>query len=975
MFRWPSSVAHPVIQAEVCPTMSRYSGVNAGRCWLLFAGAACLLLAAVRVDAQSQSSDYPPHAKVLAGFSKVISTADGQQSMYTLWLNKKQNKLYAELPRNFASKKYFIAMTIASGDRFAGLQMGDLYCYWRQINKRLALFEPNLAVRSTGDQESKASVKRLFTDRLVIDVPILTIGPGGGPVIDLTDMLGRRTDVFFGSRLRVTNPALVTVKKVKAFPQNVEIAFEAPTSSRKLQAYHYSISEIPQNTGYKPRRADERVGFFTTSFSDYGKYSDEQVRVRYINRWHIQKRDPKLKVSPPVQPIVFYIEHTTPVRYRRWIRQGILYWNKAFERIGISNAIEVEYQDAQTGRHMEKDPEDVRWNFIRWLNNDIGTAIGPSRVNPETGQILDADVVISDGWIRFYRQQFDDLLSALAMENFGPDTYAWLARHPDWDPRLRLAPPARRYDIRAALARRAAEPYAGLPIAQQRTPLLGDDPLDGLVGRISQVNGMCQASLGKAVELAMMRMTLELVQADPHSPLAALAKSDDSKIDGMPESFVGPLLAELTAHEVGHTLGLRHNFKASSIYSLKEINSKKMKGQPFAGSVMDYLPVNINLESGEIQGDYSMVGIGPYDMWAIEYGYSLESDLKPILQRVAEPQLAYATDEDTWGPDPLARRYDFSSNPLDYAIEQMRLVRHHRQRLLQSFVKEGESWAKARRGYELTLALQMRALSMMANWIGGAFVHRDRKGDKNARPPLQVVPAAQQRAALKFVLETAFRDEAYGLTPELLAHMTTNRWLDGDGIHGSLSGDPDWPVHDRIMGIQASTLTMLMNPTTLRRVYDNEFRVPADQDAFTLAELLEAITDEVWRELRQPPKQKHSPRRPYVSSLRRSLQQEHVNRLITLAFTDEGPTEAYKPISNLARLQLQQLQQRLADLLKTHREKLDAYTLAHVSRLSTQIDKALSAEYIYNASGAAGGRGSTILLLQPAGETEAAQAE
>ena len=156
------------------------------------------------------------------------------------------------------------------------------------------------------------------------------------------------------------------------------------------------------------------------------------------------------------------------------------------------------------------------------------------------------------------------------------------------------------------------------------------------------------------------------------------------------------------------------------------------------GSVMDYNPPNFNMEAGEVQGDFAMIGIGPYDKWAIEYGYTF-GDLKEVLARVAEPELAYLTDDDTRGPDPHARRYDFSSNPLDYAENQMRLVRYHRERILDKLVKDGQSWSKARRGYQTTLSMQLRMLSMMTNWVGAAHVNRDRKGDPNGRPPVQVV--------------------------------------------------------------------------------------------------------------------------------------------------------------------------------------------------------------------------------------------
>jgi hypothetical protein len=277
-------------------------------------------------------------------------------------------------------------------------------------------------------------------------------------------------------------------------------------------------------------------------------------------------------------------------------------------------------------------------------------------------------------------------------------------------------------------------------------------------------------------------------------------KKPESMIDGMPEAFVGPLMAELVCHEVGHTLGLRHNFKGSSIYTMAEINSKALKGKkPLASSVMDYLPANMNYEDGEVQGDYTMIGVGAYDTWAIEYGYTLEKDLKPILDRVAEPQLQYGTDEDTYGPDPFARRYDFSSDPLDYAANQMRIARYNRKRLIDKLIKDGESWSYTRKGYELTLSMQTRSVSMMANWLGGAFIYRDKKGDKNGRLPIEVVPADKQRKALAFVIENTFRDEAFDLNADLLRRMTVDKWFDD---FMSVINDPTWPIHDRIMGIR-----------------------------------------------------------------------------------------------------------------------------------------------------------------------------
>jgi hypothetical protein len=908
--------------------------------------------------------EFPPHTTVLNGYEKIVSTADGARSMYTLWTRSKDGQVYAELPPTFAQKRYFIALTVASGDKYAGLQSGDYYVYWRRYNNKLALIVPDLDTRSNGDPESLSSVNRLFTDTMLLTVPIITMGPSGGPVIDLDSILVGKASKFFGpSVVNREMGGLFKLQKAKAFPLNVELAFEIPTASGKLSSLHYSISELNPKSNYQPRLADERIGFFVTSYSDLGKYKDDETKVRYINRWHLEKRDPRLKISPPKNPIVFYIEHTTPVRYRRWVKEGVQSWNSAFEKIGISDALEVYYQDKTTGAHMDKDPEDVRYNFVRWLNNDIGTAIGPSRVNPNTGQILDADIILTDGWIRHFHYEFDNLLPKIAMEGFSAETLGWLANNPDWDPRLAFAHASQRDHVRQQLTASAGRAYGGHPSTLVDNTLLGDDEYDGLIGRVSQVNGSCMASHGMAFDVAIMRMIYEIqatqLQADDTEEKEEDKKEEEDKgeeaapiepvaeemiLDGMPESFIGPQLAHLVAHEVGHTLGLRHNFKASSAYTLEQINSVEHRGKPIGGSVMDYTPTNIRFEAGTAQGDYAMHGIGPYDYWAIEYGYTFEKDLKPILGRVGEPELQFATDEDTGGPDPLARRYDYGKDPLNFAQDQIKLANHHRGLVLENFVKDGDSWSKARRGYQITLSMQARAISMMGNWIGGVHVYRDKKGDAGDRAPLQVVPVAQQRAAIDFVVNTAFNDEAFGLTTELLQRMSTDKWLDG-GSRQAVS-DPDWPIHDRIAGIQSSALTSLLNPSTLRRVYDNEFRIAADQDALTLPELLETVTSAIWGELDQEVTVAASARKPAISSLRRNLQREHVKRLVDLAMTNSGSNQAYKPISNLARSGLRAMLNKVNAFVGANADKLDAYTAAHLAEIQTSITKALEADIV-----------------------------
>src|SRR5690606_37025427 len=145
-------------------------------------------------------------------------------------------------------------------------------------------------------------------------------------------------------------------------------------------------------------------GYFLTVLKDFSKKSDEDRFVRYINRWHLVKADPSAELSPPEEPIIFWIEKTVPYKYRAPIRDGILEWNKAFEKAGCVNAIEVRQQDDAA----EWDPEDIRYNTFRWITSGAGFAMGPSRVNPTTGQILDADIIFDADFIQFWKREYEN---------------------------------------------------------------------------------------------------------------------------------------------------------------------------------------------------------------------------------------------------------------------------------------------------------------------------------------------------------------------------------------------------------------------------------------------------------------------------------------------------------------------------------------------------------------------------------------
>jgi hypothetical protein len=236
---------------------------------------------------------------------------------------------------------------------------------------------------------------------------------------------------------------------------------------------------------------------------------------------------------------------------------------------------------------------------------------------------------------------------------------------------------------------------------------------------------------------------------------------------------------------------------------------------------------------------------------------------------------------------------------------------------------------------------------MMGNWIGGSFVNRDKKGDPGNRYPVTPVPAKLQRESLDFVLENSFKDKAFGLNTELLRRMGSDRWI--DNLSRSMD-NATWPVHEKVMGIQASALTMILNPTTLGRVYDNEFLVESEKDALTLPEILNKLDDAVWTELKSPAKGDYSARNPMISSLRRNLQREYLERLVSLSMPGNLRGASSRPLANLASQQLRGLAKRIDQVQKIEGIKVDPYSAAHLSEAGELIKKTLNAGIVYGST-------------------------
>ncbi len=866
-------------------------------------------------DEGEKQPKFPPF-NVLLKDAESVPTDPAARPLFKLF--KKGQNLYAELGPGVFNQDLIVCASIARGvgygDVLGGMSLNFgndwLWQFRRTDDDKINIVRRNIRFTAKSGSPESDAVKLAYTDSILFNLPIATMGPSGGPVVDLTPVfMSDLAGVGGGLPGFGFVPSRSSWASVKAFDENVEIQVAAtfagggyseldsvPDGRTATVHIHYSLSKLPQ-TGYQPRVADDRVGYFLTVLKDYSKSGEEDRFVRYINRWDLRKKDSGLSVSPPVKPIVFHLEKTIPIKYRQPIREGILEWNKAFDKLGFYNAVEVRQQEESD----TWDPEDVRYNTFRWITSGAGFAMGPSRVNPLTGQILDADIIFDSDFIEFWRDDY---------ETFTPKSIAAMTGGP-----LDLA------SYQAQMKQAGHHEHS-------------------LLCR-------CELHSGRSRDFALGATVL------------ATRKFSEEEV----EKMIMQGLKEVTMHEVGHTLGLRHNFKASSTISLDDANdTEKTKDKGLTSSVMDYAPANLMPKDSK-QGDFYSQTLGPYDYWAIDYGYTTKNDpaeLKKIAARSGEPDLVYATDEDTRGidPDPLTNRWDLGSDPLAFAKARTKLVSELWDGLVDRVVKDGEGYQKARRAFGVLLSSHGQACYMASRYIGGIYVTRSHKGDKDAKAPFVVVDPAKQREAMALLEEQVFSDKPFKLPPELYNQLSSTRWSHWGSY---VPMRPDLAVHEVITLWQDRILQQLLSSLTLERLHDSELRVPADQDAFTTAELLERLTKAVFAEVDNLPEADYTPRKPAISSLRRNLQRAYLQRMGDMAM---GDTSAPEDCQTVAYAELASLETRINKLLEKN-TKLDAYSKAHLTETASRIHKILDAKM---QLGGGGGGLQFLILGQPTGE-------
>ena len=605
---------------------------------------------------------------------------------------------------------------------------------------------------------------------------------------------------------------------IRNYPKNtdviVEYVYDNPSPSNgggpdvtdarsvtvKIQ---HSIIEMPKNN-FKPRYDDPRIGYFMQQIEDMTTQKATPYKD-VINRWNLEKKDPSATLSEPIEPITWWIENTTPEEFRPTIKEAILTWNQAFEKAGFKNAIRCEVQPDTASW----DAGDIRYNVLRWTSSPFPPfgGYGPSFVNPKTGQIIGADIMLE--YVFFTNRLKQEKLFDATSQTFQANEFTQ--------------------------------------------------------------NNFCDIGnyFSQATQFG-------------NAALMAYSATDVEK-----SNYIKQSLYYLVLHEVGHTFGLNHNMKASQLHSPANINNTTLTKQiGLTGSVMDYPAANIALDRTK-QGQYFTTKPGPYDLWAIEFGYSTsavnekeEADrLLKIAARSSDPQLTFGNDADDMraagkGIDPRVMINDLTSDAISYSIDRMKLSNNLMKKLKSKYIKDGQSYQEMRNAYLVAAGEYNTAAGVISRYIGGVYIDRSFPEQKSAVKPITAVSYADQKRAMKALSEFVFAPKAFDLPADLYQYLQYQR----RGFNG---GNEDIKIHERVLNIQKGIFAHILSANVLKRISDGGLY----GNQYSVSEMMNDLTIAIF----------NADAQTAVNGFRQNLQLAYVNNLIEIV---NGASFDYRAQSN-----------------------------------------------------------------------------
>ncbi len=613
---------------------------------------------------------------------------------------------------------------------------------FERVGNKIVMRWPNTFAQVTAGTPQGVAASQSLPNSVIALVPIVATDDSNGSVLIpadafLTDLAGYQAafDSTVGNPMHGyhIDPSRAFFTSTKAFPDNDVLRVSqtwasgdpdtidnAPDPRSVEVGVTYNIIAAPHD-GYVPRISDPRVGYFMQPLLNFQSDDLKTRNVNYVARWNFAPEHPG-QPSKATRPLVLYLSSTIPMQYRDTVKQALLTWNRAFNAIGILDAVQV----LQQPEDPNWDPEDIHHNMIRWVDTTAPQYGAEALIvtDPRTGEELNVGVNV-------------DAIEGTAQRYF-------------------------RYIV---------------------------------------------------------------------APARGIADTQAAE-----NAFKQQYLRSVVLHESGHDLGLQHNFMGSMAYTAKQLQSKAFTSRyGVATSVMEYAPVNV-WPKGTPNGDYNQLVLGPYDYYAVKYGYgyvpnaaTAEAEVPTLRRwasRWADPTYRFGSDEDAFFPgghaiDPRVQQFDLTNHPLQWCATQGAMLRTLMNTVNRRFPKGGEAYDDARRAFLSQAGQYGRCAGMAAHTIGGEYLSRSAKGDPHATLPLTAVPRSEEVRAWHYLATGLFSDAAWTFNPNVLRTLTYSEV-------SSLTGGGSWvynpsPRHDvSIVSLaanaQGAALAEMYAPLTLQRI-------------------------------------------------------------------------------------------------------------------------------------------------------------
>ncbi|MBP3838828.1 MAG: zinc-dependent metalloprotease [Prevotella sp.] len=729
-----------------------------------------------------------PKSTATPSVYKQLTGRDSVQMLGVMNALQKGDTFYLEFPTKYLGREFLITNKLQKVPlelNEAGVNKGINYenqsvkFEWDKAQNRILIRQQRLTPEYPEHSAISRSVRDNYIDPLIAALKVECAAADSSTVIfKVNDLFNGKqnclNDVFnlinIGTSADGDLSRIISVKSfensVVAHSELTTVVHEGNSKVNVTIEVSSALTLLPE-TLMSRRKENPRVGYFTTSRTRYDDEQQAVKRTNYITRWRLVPQDKAAylrgELTEPVKPIVFYIDQAVPMRLRSYIRKGITDWNIAFERAGFKNAIRTEdFTDS-----LEVHGDDMKFSVLTYDASEKANAMGPSVLDPRTGEILEADII-------------------------------W------W------------HNVQSLIR-----------------------------------------------EWIMVQTSATDVRA----------RSLD-----LPDELMGDAIRFVACHEVGHSLGLRHNMIASAAYPTDSLRSQafteRVKGT--SSSIMDYARFNYIAQPGD---DVRVMSpnIGPYDLMAIEWGYRWypedvdeEKELHALLEKYKGPLYRYSEAQDQRAAiDPRALSEDLGDDGVKsakYGIANLKRIVPH----IVDWTRTGEvgqSYDEAAKFYSAIISQWgLYLYHVMAN-IGGMYIERTTLDDNGKA--FTFVEKERQKEALKFLLEEALTYPKW-LFDTPLSQQT---YLHRSTPLGITEQDPNFVLRNQ----QNYILWDLLTNERLVRMYENEWQ--NGKKAFTAVEMMDMLHRHFFK--------KTVSGMP-LNVMERSLQKSFVDALITAAAESEG---------------------------------------------------------------------------------------